>query len=85
MNKSLERLKRNADGYWNKNYFMLEEFRNSYNFRNPELSMIFDLIFAILNNIEAGGLIFRLFNEDVLSKRDNPIEYRKELINFAIQ
>jgi hypothetical protein len=83
MNKSLERLKRNAEGHYNKNYFMLEEFRNSYNFRNPELSMIFDLIFAVLNNIEAGGLIFRLFKEDVLTKRDNPLEYYKALIKFA--
>ena len=64
---------------------MLEDFRNSYRFSNQNLNMISDLIFAVLNNIEAGGLIFRLFKEDVLSKRNNPDEYFKALIEFAQQ
>lgn len=78
-------IKRHANGDLNRNYFMLKDFREQYDFRNQNLSLLFDVICSVLNNIESGGLMFQAFKEDVLSKRDNPKEYYKELIKFAAQ
>lgn len=52
--------------------------------KHPEYNIICDIIFATIYNIEKNGVIsLNKFKRDVLSKRDNPKEYYKALINFS--
>lgn len=55
------------------------------NFKNPIFRIVVDIIYATLYYIERGGPSFNIFKEEILSKRDNPIEYWKALIKFAQQ
>ena len=51
-----------------------------------EFNIICDIIFATLYNIEKNRVeSINQFKKEVLSKRDNPIEYYKALIDFAQQ
>lgn len=53
-------------------------------FKNPYLRIYFEIICAVLCNLNVCGHIgTEFFKNRVLSKRDNPIEYYKALINFA--
>ena len=54
--------------------------------KHPEFNIICDIIFAALYNIEKNRAVsVNQFKKEVLSKRDNPLEYYKALIKFAQQ
>lgn len=84
-------LKRNACAYTNpylnrcksaRDYALyyddLESMRKSYNFNDPDLQLICDLIFAILYNTEAG-----LLPKYIICRQKDLKKYYKELIKFA--
>jgi len=54
-------------------------------FKVPLFKSDVGIIFSSLDRIEKGRIPFTLFKEEVLSKRDNPKEYLKALMNFAQQ
>lgn len=55
-------------------------------FLNPSYDLLFQLLFATLYNIEKNRAeSIKQFKEEVLSKRNNPKEYYKALIKFAVQ
>ena len=55
-------------------------------FSNSLYDILFQLLFSTLYNIEKNRAeSINQFKKDVLSKRDNPKEYLKALINFAQQ
>lgn len=51
--------------------------------KHNEYNFISDLLFATIYNIEKYPPRAQQFKKDVLSKRDNPKEYYKALIEFA--
>ena len=86
---NLETLKRNACPYTNRNmhinhigYYKLEEIRESYKFNNPNFSVLCDLLFAVLCNIEANWITSGIFNS-IICQRNDLKKYYKELIEFA--
>ena len=53
-------------------------------FKNRAFDFLFQVIFATLYNIEKNRAeSIKKFKDEVLSKRDNPMEYYKALIIFA--
>ena len=55
-------------------------------FSNSLYDFLFQLLFSTLYNIEKNRVeSINQFKKEVLSKRDNPKEYLKALINFAQQ
>lgn len=53
-------------------------------FKNPYLNIYFEILCAVLNNLNCcGHLGIEVFKKRVLSKRSNPKEYLKALISFA--
>jgi hypothetical protein len=54
--------------------------------KHPEFNLITKGIFIVLDKLSTSHpKRLEIFKEEVLSKRDNPKEYLKALINFAQQ
>ena len=52
--------------------------------KHPEFSLLEQELFHIIDVLNSSHpKRLKIFTEEVLSKRDNPIEYYKALINFA--
>ncbi len=82
---NIDLIKRNADGYNNPHYDMIEDFWYLYKFKNPSLQLICDVIFAVLNNAEAKNkMSFLLFKNFVAPMRDYELkDYYYFLLSYA--